>query len=204
MTRLRLLIALLLLSCPAAGAFAQSVTRDPGKVRAGTYAVEPSHTAILFGISHLGFSTYYGRFSTSRGTLHLVPEKPAESRLEVHIPISALNTPSDQLNSQLLGPAWFDAAKYPEMSFVSTGIAPYGDGDAKVTGSLTLHGVTRPVTLDVHFNGAGLNPLDHAYTVGFQATGTLKRSDFGITKFVPLIGDEVYLILSGTFERQGG
>jgi polyisoprenoid-binding protein YceI len=89
------------------------------------------------------------------------------------------------------------------LPFRSTKIVPTSKDAAKVTGDLTLHGVTRPVTLDVHFVGAGVNPLDKAYTVGFQATGEISRSEFDVKTYVPLIGDAVQITLSGAFERQG-
>ena len=97
---------------------------------------------------------------------------------------------------------WFDAAKYPTITFHATKVLRTGPTEARIEGDLTLHGVTRPVTLVAHFNAAGINPIDKAYTVGFQATGKIKRSDFGVSTYVPLIGDEVDLILSGAFERK--
>ena len=96
---------------------------------------------------------------------------------------------------------WLDAAKYPEMVFKAEKIAPTGKNTANVTGALTLHGVTKPVTLAVKFNGAGVNVLDKKYTVGFDATGKIKRSDFGVKTYVPLIGDDLDLIISAAFER---
>ena len=88
------------------------------------------------------------------------------------------------------------------MTFVSTKVVPAGKDHAKVTGDLTLHGVTKPVTLDVTLVGAGVNPLSKKYTVGFEATGTLKRSEFGVKTYVPLIGDELHLTIAGAFEKQ--
>ena len=88
------------------------------------------------------------------------------------------------------------------MTFVSTKVTPEGKDKAKVSGSLTLNGVTKPVTLDVTLVGAGTNPLSKKFTVGFEAAGTLKRSDFGVKTYVPLIGDELHLTIAGAFERQ--
>ena len=88
------------------------------------------------------------------------------------------------------------------MSFKSEKVVATGKDTADVEGQLTLHGVTRPVTLHATFNGAGVNPMDKHYTVGFDAKGRIKRSDFGVKTYVPLIGDEVDLILSAAFEKQ--
>jgi polyisoprenoid-binding protein YceI len=103
--------------------------------------------------------------------------------------------------SQLVG-AEACAVKCVRLTFVSTKVAPAGKDKAKVTGDLTLHGVTKPVTLDVSLVGAGTNPLNKKVTVGFEATGTIKRSEFGVKTYVPLIGDELHLTIAGAFERQ--
>jgi polyisoprenoid-binding protein YceI len=183
-------------------ALAQAANRDPAKVEAGTYTLDPDHTQVEFGVMHLGFTPYYGRFSDASGKLVLSPHNPAESKLEVTIPAASISTTSDKLTGELKGADWLDAQKFPDITFRSTQVTPSGAGTAKVTGNLTLHGVTRPVTLDVKLVGSGTNPLDKHYTVGFSATGQISRSEFGVTKYVPLIGDELKLTLSGAFEQQ--
>lgn len=188
-------------ACPA---FAQAVaTRDPARVQAGAYETDPEHTQIVFAVSHMGFSTYYGTFTRAAGTLELAPETPSGARLEISVPVDTVTTTSAKLTGELKGADWFDAARFPRMTFRSTSVTPTGPQEARVTGDLTLHGVTRPMTLEVRFNGAGINPINKKYTVGFDATGTLRRSEFGMTTYVPLIGDEVRLSLSGAFERRG-
>ena len=112
-------------------------------------------------------------------------------------------TPSDKLTGELKSADWLDAAKFPAMTFTSTKIEKTGDTTAKVTGNLTLHGVTKPVTLDAKLFGVGPNPFNKKLTVGFEVTGTIKRSDFGVTKYVPMIGDDVDLNISAPFEKQG-
>ncbi len=118
----------------------------------------------------MGFSLYSGRFSGVTGTLAIDPRQPAASRLDVTIPVASVSTTSEKLDGELKGAQWLDADRYPQMRFRSTRVALSGPGQADVTGELTLHGVTRPVTLRVRFVGAGVNPIDHAYTTGFQAT----------------------------------
>ena len=176
-------------------------TRDPAQIPAGTYAVDPNHTQVGWRVSHMGFSNYAGGFSDVSGSLTLDPKNPAAAKLSVKIPVTSVTTTSDKLTGELKGDQWLDAGKFPEMTFVSTKVTPAGKDHAKVTGDLTLHGVTKPVTLDVTLVGAGTNPLNKKTTVGFEATGTVKRSEFGVKTYVPLIGDELHLTIAGAFER---
>lgn len=187
----------------AAPACAQVANHDASKVDAGTYAVDPNHTQVGFGVSHMGFTTYYGHFADASGTLELTPKNPAGSKLTVSVPTASVSTTSEKLDGELKGDQWFDAAKYPTITFASTQIVPSSHGEAKVTGNLTMHGVTKVVTFDAKFVGAGTNPLDKKYTVGFAITGVVSRSDFGVKTYVPLIGDEVAITISGAFEKQG-
>jgi polyisoprenoid-binding protein YceI len=177
-------------------------TRDPAQIQSGTYAVDPGHTQVGWRVSHMGFSNYAGGFSDVSGTLELQPKTPASAKLSVKIPVASVTTTSAKLTDELKGDQWLDAAKFPDMTFVSTKVTPAGKDHAKVTGDLTLHGVTKPVTLDVTLVGAGVNPLSKKVTVGFEATGTLKRSEFGVKTYVPLIGDELHLTIAGAFEKQ--
>jgi polyisoprenoid-binding protein YceI len=111
-------------------------------------------------------------------------------------------TTDPKLDEKLKSETFFDTAKFPKATFKSTAIEVNGEGRAKLAGDLTLHGVTKAVTLDVTFNGAGTPPMTQLYVVGFDAVGTLKRSDFGIKNFVPLVGDEVTLRISCEFDRE--
>ena len=192
-----------LASLAAASASAQTASHEPGTVEGGGYVVEPGHTQIGFSLLHLGFSYYSGTFSNVSGTLRLAPSSPATDRLDITIPIASVATTSAKLDGELKGPAWFDATRYPTATFTSTQVTPVGTDAARVVGTLTLHGVSEPETLMVHFVGAGVNPLDKKYTVGFEATGTIRRSDFGVKTYVPLVGDMVRLTIAGAFERQG-
>ncbi len=177
-------------------------TRDPAQIPAGTYAVDPNHTQVGWRVSHMGFSNYAGGFSEASGTLELQPKNPSASKLTIKIPVASVTTTSAKLTDELKGDQWLDGTKFPEMTFVSTKIAPAGKDHAKVTGDLTLHGVTKPVTLDVTLVGAGVNPLDKKMTVGFEATGVVKRSEFGVKTYLPLIGDDLHLTIAGAFEKQ--
>jgi len=186
---------------PLAASMAQAAQTAPAAVQAGVYSVEPIHTRVLFSVSHMGFTTWYGDFSNVSGALKLDPKAPEKSTVEIHIPVDTVSTTNAKLDGELKGDKWFDAAQYPDIAFKSVKVVATGEGTARLIGDLTFHGVTRPVTLAVKFNAAGVNPLDKKYTVGFNATGSIKRSDFGVNTYLPLIGDEVGLIISAGFER---
>jgi polyisoprenoid-binding protein YceI len=175
---------------------------DLAKAEAGHYVLDKSHAKVVFSINHLGFSTYYGFFPDLSGTLDLDPAAPAKSALSVTINVAGMVTTDPELDEKLKSDTFFDTAKFPKATFKSTAIEVTGQGRGKLTGDLTLHGVTKPVTLDVTFNGAGSPPMTQIYVVGFDAVGTLKRSDFGIKNFVPLVGDEVTLRIGCEFDRE--
>ncbi|MDN7350191.1 YceI family protein [Acetobacter senegalensis] len=174
----------------------------PQQVQSGTYKVEPGHTQVVFSLLHFGFTNYSGLFSGASGTLALDSVHPAASKLTISLPVSSVQTTSNRLTDELKGADWLDAAKYPTATFVSTQVVPDGKGGASITGNFTLHGITRPLTLQARYVGSGVNPMDKAYTVGFQATGVIKRSEFGVKTYVPMVGDEVTLAIAGAFEKQ--
>jgi polyisoprenoid-binding protein YceI len=190
----------------AAAAQAQApvspASTNPATVQPGSYALDPSHTRVLFSVSHMGFSTWYGDFTGVKGSARLDPHRPAASEVQVTIPTASISTTNATLDGELKSADWFDAARFPTISFRSRKITVTGPNRGFIDGDVTLHGVTRPVRLEARFNGAGVNPLSKAYTVGFDATGHIKRSQFGVTKYVPLIGDDVNLTISAAFERK--
>ena len=172
-----------------------------GSAKPGSYKVESYHTQVGFSISHFGFTNYSGLFSGATGSLQLDPAKLGTSKLDISIPVDSVTTTVSKLTDELKGDQWFDTAKFPKATFDSTQVVPTAEG-ATVTGNFTLHGITKPVVLHVRFIGAGVNPIDKAYTVGFEATGTIKRSDFGVKTYLPAVGDEVQLSIAGAFEQQ--
>ena len=181
---------------------AQASSSDPSSVQAGTYGLETHHARVLFAVSHMGFSTWYGDFSGATGTLTLDPKNPAAAALTVTIPVASVSTTNAVLDGELKSADWFDAAQFPTISFKSTKVTLTGATTAHVTGDVTFHGVTKPTTLDVTFKASGANPMTKAFTIGFEVKGHLKRSDFGVTKYVPLIGDDVELTISAPFEKK--
>jgi polyisoprenoid-binding protein YceI len=135
------------------------------------------------------------------GSLTLDAKAPAASKLDVSLPVAAISTTNATLDGELKSADWFDAAQYPTIRFVSQQVVKTGPRTARISGTVTMHGVSKPLTLNATFGGAGVNPMDKAYTVGFSAVGTLKRSDFGVTKYVPIVGDEVTLKITAAFEK---
>jgi len=189
-------------------ALAQAPTTRPGapeasRVKAGTYTVDSGHTQVLFTVDHLGFSTYWGIFGGATGTLTLDPAKPTAATVSIEIPLSGVVTTSDRLNTHLKAPDFFDAAKFPTATFKSTAVAVSGTS-AKISGNLTIKGVTKPVVLDAKFHGAGASPMSKAETIGFDATTTVKRSDFGVSYGLPMVSDEVPLKITVAFEKKPG
>ena len=192
-------LTLLAIAALAAPASAQIASKDPNAVKAGAYEVEAYHTQVGFSLSHFGFTNYSGFFSNASGALTLDPANLTVSKLKVSIPISSLQTTVSALDSQLKGDQWFDAAKFPAATFVSTRITRTGPDTADIVGNLTLHGITRPVTLKARLIGSGNDPILKAFAVGFGATGDINRSDFGIKPYLPLVGDDVTLTIAGAF-----
>ncbi len=175
--------------------------RDASKMEPGTYAVEPEHTQVVFSVFHMGFTNYAGTFSHATGSLALTPQNAGAMSVSISVPIASVATTSTKLDGELKSADWLDATRYPTMDFRSTKITQTGPSTADVQGTLTLHGVTKPLTLHATFNGAGINLLDKKETVGFQLSGTLKRSDFGVSKYVPLVSDDVTLMIAAAFEK---
>jgi len=157
---------------------------------AGTYKLDPAHSTVVFRLSHLGFSKYTASFSKIEGEMTFDPAHPEQIRVNATIDPKSLTlpTPPAGFHDTLTGKAWLDTAKYPTITFRSTKVDKTGPNTAKVTGDFTLHGVTRPVTLDVTFNGGyAANAYDGA-RVGFSAKTTLRRSDYGMGFGVPAAG----------------
>jgi polyisoprenoid-binding protein YceI len=176
-------------------------TRDKAKLEPGTYAIEPTHTQVLFSVLHLGFTNFYGVFSNVSGTLDFDPADLSHMHVAVSVPVSSVFTTSQKLDAELKEADWLDAAHYPNMQFQSTKVTQIGPDSADIAGDLTLHGVTKKLVLHAVFNGAGPNLLTHKETLGFQLSGALQRSAFGVSKFVPLVSDEVTLTIAAAVEK---
>ncbi|GAA3914898.1 YceI family protein [Luteimonas lutimaris] len=158
-----------------------------------TYKLDPTHTDVIAQWSHFGFSNPSAHFGQADGTLVYDADDVAASSVEVTLPLSGLNAFVPDLTKHLLAADFFDADQFPTATFKSTGVEPAGEGKLKVSGDLTIKGVTKPVVLDVTLNKAGVHPMAKHEAIGFDATTTIKRSDFGVDAYVPNVSDEVKL-----------
>ena len=160
------------------------------------YTLDPPHTQVLFSWAHLGFSHPTGQFDKVQGTLVYDAEAPTRSSVRVSIPVKSLDTHVPALDKQLLGAQFLDAAKYPEITFASTKVRPLGKNRLEVDGNLTVHGVARPVTLNVTLNKSGSYPMIDAPALGFGATTRFDRSAFGVAGGIPMVGDALQVTIS--------
>jgi polyisoprenoid-binding protein YceI len=172
------------------------VLAAPATAAPETYKLEPAHSQIVFSYDHLGFSTTWGMFSGFDGTIQFDSANPASSSVSVAFPVRTMLTGWQERFDAFMGPDFLDAAADEMVTFTSTAIEVTGDKTAKITGDLTLNGVTKPVVLDTVLNLAGPHPVEQKPWLGFSATTTLVRSEFGLGAFAPFIGDTVALQIS--------
>ena len=158
---------------------------------AETYKLDPGHSTVIWDAVHFGFSKPHGLFPMVNGTLTLDEKTPVNSKVEATISTAAIVTGNAKFDEHLKSADFFNVAKFPEAKFVSDKVEVTGKDTAKVTGNLTLLGVTKPVTLDVKLNKKDVNPFTKQPTVGFSATTTIKRSEFGINYAIPGVSDDV-------------
>lgn len=158
-----------------------------------SYQLDPAHTMVLFSWNHFGFSHPTADLGLGTGTLVYDAQSPAKSTVDVTLPLSTLDTHVAALDTHLKEADFFDAAKFPTVTFKSTRVQPLGGDKFKVTGDLTVHGITKSIVLDAKLNKIGPHPMTKAESIGFDATGSLKRSDFGIAAYVPNVSDEITL-----------
>lgn len=184
MTRSRLLVASLLLVAGACGAAPVQ------------YNIDPNHTQVVFSWNHFGFSHPAGRFEKVDGDFQFDPADPTKSSVTVTIPINGMHTGVAALDEDLQGPDFFDAEKFPSATFKSSHVERVGEHGLRVSGDLTVHGVTKPAVLDVTINKIGTHPLGGRAAAGFDAKTIIKRSDFGIGKYVPNVSDEIAISIT--------
>lgn len=163
---------------------------------ADSYAIDPVHASLVFRIKHLGVANFYGMFTEMSGAYDYDPEKPETNRVELTVKTASVSTANEARDKHLRSADFFDAEQHPEMRFVSREWKKTEDQHYEVTGDLTLLGVTKPVAAKVEFSGEG-EGMKGEFRTGFEATFKIRRSEFGMTKYLPIVlGDEVRLILS--------
>ena len=182
----RLLLASLITTAMAAASFSAAAAGV-------TYKLDPDHTNVIARWSHFGFSHPSANFGQASGTLVYDEAAPGKSSVEVTLPLSGLDTFVPALDAHLKTAEFFDAAKFPAATFKSSKVHEVAKGKFKVDGMLTIKGVTKPVTLDVTLNNVGVHPMSKQQSIGFDATATIKRSEFGMGLYVPAVSDDISL-----------
>ena len=194
------LTVLCLSSCAAL--IQPSLDREIASLKPGEYKVDPRHTSIMFKVNHLGFAKYVGRFNKFEASLDFSPENIAEAKLDARVDMASVDVNSEKFEKTLTGLSWFNVKKYPYATFQTTRARLISENQAVFTGDMTFLDKTVPVDIEVTFNGGGVNILNSSYTIGFEAHTTFKRSDFGLAKFIPAIGDDIELEIHAEFKRQ--
>lgn len=185
------ILSLVLAACLTAAAGA------PGRA-ADRFVIDPQHSNIVFLVNHLGYSRMVGQFQEFSGEFNFDHGAPANGSVAVAIQTASVDTDHEKRDEHLRSPDFFNAAEFPEMTFESTALEKTGDNTGRISGDLTLLGVTKPVTLDVTFNKVAPHPLPQyggVMVAGFSARGTLERSAFGMKTFIPAVGDEIELLI---------
>ncbi len=184
-------------------ALAAALLSTPAFAEAEKYALDPSHSQIVFSYNHLGFSTTTGMFSGFGGTILFDQAEPAKSSVEVSFPVTSMLTGWQERFDHFMTKDFFDATDDEMVTFKSTGIEVTGEKTAKITGDLTLNGVTKSVVLEAVLNQAGEHPMAKTPWAGFSATTTLLRSEYGLGMFTPYISDEVLVQISIEAGKEG-
>jgi polyisoprenoid-binding protein YceI len=171
---------------------------------AQTWNLDKAHSRLSYGITHMGISESEGSFKTVDAKLTSAKADLSDAVLEVTADVTSLNTDNEMRDKHLKSADFFDAEKFPTLTFKSTSFKKVSGKNYKVTGDLTLHGVTKKVTLDAVFNGTATNPMNKKTSEGFKFTGTIKRSEFGIGASMPpaMLGEDVKIIGNAEFVKE--
>lgn len=172
------------------------------EVPAGAYAVDTKETLVRYEVLHFGSSDFWGTFPGATGSMRLDPKSLGATQLEVKVPIATVETTNRELDGELFSDEFFDAENYPYLSFVATAVKRTGPQTLAISGKLSMHNVTRPVVLNATFIGGGPSPFDSKeMIIGFRAAAAVKRSDFGLGKYVPIVSDETRIVISVAFKK---
>ncbi|WCL54564.1 YceI family protein [Gimibacter soli] len=173
----------------------------PSSIHAGSYSIDPSHAGVIFNIRHMELARFYGRIPVKDGSLAIDPDSPETAKLQVTMDAAGLDTANPVLDEKLRD--LVSADEYPEITFESISVVRTGEATANVTGNLTIAKATKPVTLVVTFAGRRTDPLSGDDRMGFDATGTIRLSEFGLSAvWTPFVADELDLTIGAEFTRQ--
>lgn len=175
--------------------------QEIAQIKAGNYQLDKDHAAILFKVDHLGFSKFIGRFNSFDASLVFDSENIENSTLEAIVDMTSVDVNNKKFERALKGRFWFDSENFPQAYFKTTSARRIDEKNIEFYGDVTFLGVTKPITLYVHVNGAATNLLTRKYTLGFSAKASIIRSEFGLDRYVPSIGDDIELEIHAEFQR---
>jgi polyisoprenoid-binding protein YceI len=197
-----LIISILFLTSSCISWLQPTLNQDIAEIQAGEYKLDKDHAALLFKINHMGFSSYVGRFNVFDVSLDFDPNNIENSRIEAIVDMGSIDVNHPDFAATLNGEVWLDTQRFPQAIFRSLSVEKSTKEQLLVRGELTFLGKTKAVTMVAKLNGAANNPLTRQYTLGFAANLRFKRSDFGLKKFIPVVGDEVEIEIHSEFQRQ--
>ena len=196
-----MLIAAAIAIAGCAAVITPQVETEVTELKEGQYRIDPKHTSLIFRVNHLGLSTYVGRFNEIEASLDFDPDAIENTRLDAVVRTASVDVNDSDMEQMLAGESWFDSVNYPEAVFTTNSIEILGNDTFLFSGDLQFRGVTAPLTLKGTFLGGANNILTGRYTLGFTASGTFSRSDFGMNKYIGAVGDQVELEIHAEFQR---
>ena len=203
---MRIYLRLLLLSFGLLGSCTSLVrpnfTQELVELKPGQYRLDKMHSYLNFRIDHLGLSKIIGRFNDFQATLDFDPENPTAMKLTGVVAPTSIDVNNKDLENTLQESDWLDSERYPQIVFTSESVKETGVNQFAVSGTLSMRGISKPLTLEARFNGGADNIITRKYTIGFQANANLLRSEFGMDTFTAFAGNEIEIELHGEFLRQ--
>ncbi|MFM0740788.1 YceI family protein [Paraburkholderia xenovorans] len=188
-------------ACTPVQVLTHSVSQNEARVPAGQYDLDHDHCSITFDVDHFKYSRFTMRFDRKQGQLQWNEGGMDKSTVAITIDAASIDTNVPLLDKMVKSDSLLDVARYPEVRFVSTRFARTGESRGTLTGDLTIHGVTQPVTLDVTFNGFARDPLTKKDTLGFSADGHFSRAKFGLATWYPAVGDDIHVRIQAEFGK---
>jgi polyisoprenoid-binding protein YceI len=189
------------MACTPVQVLTHSVSQNETRVPAGRYDLDHDHCSITFDVDHFKYSRFTMRFDRKQGQLDWNEGGLEKSTAAITIDAASIDTNVPLLDKMVKSTSMLDVARYPEIRFVSTRFERTGESRGTLTGDLTIHGVTQPVTLDVTFNGFARDPLTKKDTLGFSADGRFSRAKFGLSTWYPAVGDDIHVRIQAEFGR---